>query len=178
MDYVKELVFYIVLITIFCGFFMLFFHWILYPFFLKLFLKKKEKTWRAKLKTLGQSLSAPETVTTFTFIGSSQYEQKMKEAADKYREAGHVVYMPAFDHEYDDALVLWGVNRERIRAADVVVVFWDQRSTGTIFDIGMTFAFEKPIIIGFLEGRTLGTTLVQYAGMKEGKDENNDTTAT
>jgi nucleoside 2-deoxyribosyltransferase len=36
-------------------------------------------------------------------------------------------------------------NREAIRQADVVFVVWDGKSRGSLFDMGMAFAMDKPV---------------------------------
>jgi len=164
MFYAKELAFYVMLVVILCGLLMLFAHWVLYPFFIKCYTQKKMRTLKQHMDKFRGLLQVPDGARKLTFIGSSQYEGRMKLSAEKYREDGYVVYLPGFDHEYSDSLILWNANREVIKAGDAVVVFWDQRSTGTIFDIGMAFAMEKHIIIGYLEQATIGTTLLKLVG--------------
>jgi hypothetical protein len=53
-------------------------------------------------------------------------------------------------------------NRSKIEWADQIHVFWDARSIGTIFDLGMSFAFRKPIQIIYLNKKTFTNFLEQY----------------
>ena len=75
-------------------------------------------------------------------IGSTQYKDKFLQHKKNLEEQGHVVRIPAFDsHPELDDLGICYHNRELILWADEVHLIWDQRSTGTIFDFGMVFAF-------------------------------------
>jgi len=150
-----------------CALFTSLIFFVLYPFFFEHHKRKTVEAFKKRMDKFRGMIEVPEGIRKLVFIGSTQYELKMEERAEVYRDLGCFVYLPAFDHDYDDPLTIWGTNRELIKAADEVHVFWDQRSTGTIFDIGMAFALEKPVVIEFLEGRTIAGTLAQYSG-KEG----------
>lgn len=61
--------------------------------------------------------------------------------------AGHRVYWPARDTDQSDTIGLriCRQNLAAIRNADMVHVIWDGESHGTLFDLGMAFALNKPI---------------------------------
>lgn len=67
-----------------------------------------------------------------------------------YREkTGYVVHYPARDTDQDDPIGyrICQDNRKAIEAADEVHVFWDDKSTGTLFDLGMAFSLKKRLVI-------------------------------
>lgn len=61
--------------------------------------------------------------------------------------AGWQVHWPPRDTNQDDpiGLRICQDNRAAIAVADVVHVVWDGKSQGCLFDLGMAFAFGKPI---------------------------------
>jgi len=90
-----------------------------------------------------------------TIIGSTSYQDKMLKYKEKMEKKGHKVEIPAFDnHEKLDELGVCRHNLALIRWANEVHIFWDKRSTGTIFDFGMCFALKKSIKIIYFEKRT------------------------
>ena len=96
-------------------------------------------------------------------IGSSQYQQKFLEHKEKLEKEGHEVRIPAFDsHPELDDLGVCKFNREAIRWADRVDIIWDQRSLGTVLDFGMTFMAEKPVVIIYMEKKTLRGVMEKY----------------
>lgn len=62
---------------------------------------------------------------------------------------GHRVYYPPVDTEQVDptgGFRICAQNKNGIFNADVVLVFWDGKSSGSLFDAGVAFALNKPII--------------------------------
>lgn len=61
---------------------------------------------------------------------------------------GYCLHWPPRDTKQDDpiGLRICRDNMAAIKAADVVHVIWDGKSQGCLFDLGMAFALEKPII--------------------------------
>ena len=57
------------------------------------------------------------------------------------------VYWPPRDTDQSDpiGLEICKANREAIEQADVVHIIWDGKSTGSLFDLGMVFALDKPL---------------------------------
>lgn len=102
-----------------------------------------------------------------TLIGSTQYKQKFLDHKAKLEAQDHEVIIPAFDdHKELDELGVCEFNRKAIEWADEVHLIWDRRSTGTIFDFGMTFALRKPLKIIYLEPKTFEGVMGKYADSK------------
>lgn len=62
---------------------------------------------------------------------------------------GIKVYYPARDTNQDDpvGLNICSQNRAGISNADEVHIYWNGKSTGSIFDFGMAFMAKKPIVV-------------------------------
>jgi nucleoside 2-deoxyribosyltransferase len=61
---------------------------------------------------------------------------------------GITVHWPPRDTDQDDAvgLRICRDNLAAIKAADCVYVVWDGKSQGVLFDLGMAFALDKPVV--------------------------------
>jgi nucleoside 2-deoxyribosyltransferase len=98
-----------------------------------------------------------------TLIGSTQYRDRFLSLKADLESQGHEVKIPAFDDHKDlDDLGVCEYNRSLIEWADEVHMIWDRRSTGTIFDFGMTFALRKPFKIEYLEPKTFENVMKKY----------------
>lgn len=98
-------------------------------------------------------------------IGSTQYRERMEEHVEVLRVQGTDVLIPAFDdHEEFDELGVCKYNRGLMEQADEVHIVWDQRSFGTIFDLGMAFALRKKIKVVFLEPKTFAGVMRKWEG--------------
>jgi nucleoside 2-deoxyribosyltransferase len=95
----------------------------------------------------------------------------MSETADLVRrleQEGWEVHWPPrdTDQEDDTGYRICEDNREAIRRADVVIVVWDGKSKGSLFDMGMAFAMEKPVRVVELppegEGRSFQTMMREW----------------
>lgn len=96
-------------------------------------------------------------------IGSTQYKERIEEHAKVLRVQGTDVAIPAFDdHEGLDALGVCKYNRSLLEQADEIHVIWDQRSFGTIFDLGMAFALRKQLRVIFLEPKTFAGVMKKW----------------
>lgn len=99
-----------------------------------------------------------------TIIGSTQYKQKFLDLKERLEKEGNEVCIPAFDdHPELDELGVCLFNREKIEWADRIHLIWDRRSTGTIFDFGMCFMARKPLVIEYLEPKTLENLMRKYS---------------
>ena len=96
-------------------------------------------------------------------LGTTSYRDKMLSKELDLFELGHDVRMPFFDDCEQDALSLCEKNRTLIEWADEIHVFWDNRSIGFIFDMGMIFMAKKPIVIEYIEQKTLEQVIRGYA---------------
>lgn len=96
-------------------------------------------------------------------IGSTQYSDKFQEVRRKLESQGHMVKLPAFDDRPDlTELGICQHNRDLILWADRVHLIWDNRSLGTVFDMGMVFMARKPLVIEYLEPKTFARVFQQY----------------
>ena len=101
-------------------------------------------------------------------IGSTAYQDKIKNYAEELRQKGHEVLIPVFDSWGEKATVLDVLteNRRLMRLADEVHMIYDGRSDGTKFDFGMCFAMEKPLKIIYMNNKHLVDGMYQYEAIK------------
>jgi hypothetical protein len=97
-------------------------------------------------------------------IGSTQYKDKMQKHCDDLKAKGNPALMPVFDGSLQEYKCC-SRNRTNIEWADEIHVFWDARSIGTIFDLGMCFALRKRIKLMYLNPKTLINFVNQYEKM-------------
>src|SRR3990167_10507691 len=76
-------------------------------------------------------------------IGSTQYRQKMQVHKEQIEGYGHTVKMPLFDSDVRKEIDIATENKERIKWADEVHLFWDGRSQGTLWDVAVGIALFK-----------------------------------
>ena len=64
-------------------------------------------------------------------------------------EENHVVHYPPRDTNQDDPIGvnICSENRQAIQDADEVHIYWNKTSYGSLFDFGMTFMKEKPLVL-------------------------------
>lgn len=99
-------------------------------------------------------------------IGTTSYIERMKKHRDRLIFKKHDARIPAFDYHPElDELGVCKFNLELIQWADQLHIFWDQRSTGTIFDFGMCFALNKPIKLIYLEPKTFRGVMEKYEAL-------------
>jgi nucleoside 2-deoxyribosyltransferase len=96
-------------------------------------------------------------------IGTTAYQEKMKEHKEEMEKQGNTVKVPAFDNLSGTEYQICDYNRRIIEWADEVHVLWDSRSIGTVFDLGMCFALQKKIVIVYLQSKTFRNFVEQYA---------------
>jgi len=60
-------------------------------------------------------------------------------------------YPPRNTNQHDETgLMICTENRKAIENSDRVFLYWDGKSTGCLFDMGMAFAFNKPLTILYI----------------------------
>ena len=90
---------------------------------------------------------------------------------------GYSVYYPADDNPYElkdkFGYDICTENARAIREADAIHIFWDEKSMGSLFDLGCAFALNKPLVIvnkkdiTVTEGKSFGNMLTiweNYSG--------------
>ena len=97
-------------------------------------------------------------------IGTTAYKDHMLEHKLQLAQLGHDAKIPAFDDlKCEDEVEICDYNKSIIEWSDEVHIFWDSRSIGTLFDFGMCFALNKPIVIKYIERKTFPNVMRQYA---------------
>lgn len=96
-------------------------------------------------------------------VGSTRYVDIMRKAVSVLQDLGYEARIPVFDGDCRTELEIVENNRELIRWADIVVVYWDGASIGTVFDMGMAYALEKPILLAHLNRFSFANLLKQLS---------------
>jgi len=101
-------------------------------------------------------------------IGSTSYQDKINQYAQKLRREGNEVLIPVFD-SWENATVLdiLTENRRLMEMADEVHMIYDGRSDGTKFDFGMCFAMRKPLRIVYISDKHLIDGMREYEADNE-----------
>ena len=76
----------------------------------------------------------------------------------KKLESEYEVYYPARDTDQNDntGYRICTDNKNAIMQADIIGVYWDGKSQGGLFDMGMAFALNKPIKVILTPSKTEG----------------------
>ena len=76
---------------------------------------------------------------------------RMQDYISNLESVGHTVYYPARDnpHETTDSVgfVICAENAYHNRTSDEIHIFWDSKSQGSLFDLGVAFGLGKPLVI-------------------------------
>ena len=76
------------------------------------------------------------------------YRQSLEEYAQLLEQEGHKVYLPHRDTDQSaTGLEICTQNMTGLSEAEVVHVFYSEKSQGTHFDLGMAFALKKPLVV-------------------------------
>ncbi len=82
--------------------------------------------------------------------GATKKEKKLIEKhISDLEEEGHKVYYPPRDTNQDDpiGLRICFDNRNAIKRADEIHVYWNGKSSGSLFDLGMCFMYGKLVFL-------------------------------
>lgn len=84
---------------------------------------------------------------------TTEQKQKMQGYIAQLETDGKTVYYPERDTNQNDAIGyrICADNCEAIKEAKEIHIFWDKNSQGSLFDLGMAFALDKPLTIVNLE---------------------------
>lgn len=84
--------------------------------------------------------------------------KEFQDVYDKEIAKGNTVYWPPIHTNQDDptGYRICIDNRKAMRKADAILFIWDGKSTGSLFDLGMAFQMEKPIIVVSMPPATEG----------------------
>lgn len=80
---------------------------------------------------------------------TQEYLNKLYKYVEEKEAEGHTVYLPPRDTNQEDFItggyIISTTHRNVIKDSDEVHISYNEFSTGTHFDLGMTFAFNKKI---------------------------------
>jgi len=76
-------------------------------------------------------------------------ENYIKNYVEHLEKLGNKVYFPLRDTDQNDPIgfKICQQNMKAIEVCDRVDVFWNDKSRGSLFDLGIAFVFKKPIKI-------------------------------
>jgi nucleoside 2-deoxyribosyltransferase len=99
--------------------------------------------------------------------------ETQKSEIEKYIEStearGVAIYYPARDTNQNDPVgyTICYDNLRAMQGADEVHIFYDPRSAGSLFDLGMAFALGKPVrvanTIEHTEGKSFANMVLQWS---------------
>jgi len=100
---------------------------------------------------------------------SEEYRRKLEEYVNDLEEGGYRVHLPHRDTEQEArGLDICIQNKEAIVNADEVHIFYNSKSQGTHFDMGVAFALDKPVVIveneEYGSGKSYPRMLEEWAG--------------
>jgi len=79
---------------------------------------------------------------------TDEFRSELESYVERLELLGHIVHLPHRDTDQEQAgLDICKTNRDAIRAADEVHVFYSPNSQGTHFDLGMAFAMGKGLVV-------------------------------
>lgn len=79
---------------------------------------------------------------------SDSYLLRLNKYVKKLENDGHIVHLPPRDTKQDaKGIDICKQNRDAIFMADEIHIFYNSKSQGTHFDMGMAFMAQKPILI-------------------------------
>jgi len=96
-------------------------------------------------------------------VRNATEEQKlhMMQYIKALEDDGDFVHYPARDTKQEDETGGWNIctqNKNAIMWADEVHIFWDDKSTGSLFDLGVAFGARKKLIVANPESINLSNT--------------------
>ena len=106
---------------------------------------------------------------------TDEQKRRMNDYINGLERSGKTVYYPARDTDQNDNIGyrICNDNREAIRQAKEVHIFWDKYSNGSLFDLGMAFAMNKELIIANIEeleisdGKSFSKMIEHWSSDKE-----------
>ena len=82
-------------------------------------------------------------------LATPKQESELMELVIRLESEGHEVFYPAIDNIYEDidktGEDICLANESAIICSDIVYIYWCHKSTGSYFDLGLAWAYKKPI---------------------------------
>lgn len=112
-------------------------------------MKEGFEAYGKKIEAITGMLEKKEGVRAFFICPVRGHDRAETEELVEWIESlGIEVHWPHRDTDQDDpvGLQICEQNREAIAASDIVLMVWNGKSSGCLFDLGMAFALKKPVI--------------------------------
>jgi len=79
---------------------------------------------------------------------SDEYKRKLEEYVANLESEGHLVHLPHRNtNQNARGIEICSENAEAIKRSDEVHIFYNSASQGTHFDMGVAFAYRKPLVV-------------------------------
>lgn len=102
---------------------------------------------------------------------NDEYRAKLERYVTKLEKQGYNVYLPHRNtNQNDTGINICKQNRKAIKKADEIHIFYNPESQGTHFDLGVAFAYDKPIKV--IENVKYGEGKSYPRMIKEWENEN------
>lgn len=112
-------------------------------------MKENFGAYEKKIEAITSMLEKKEGIKAFLICPVMGHDrEETAELVEWLEEMGLQVHWPHRDTDQDDpvGLQICEENRAAIEEADIVLMVWNGKSTGCLFDLGMAFGMGKPII--------------------------------
>ncbi|MFP4116034.1 MAG: hypothetical protein ACLFTQ_02415 [Candidatus Aenigmatarchaeota archaeon] len=108
---------------------------------------------------------------------SEEEKKEIESYKESLEETGHEVYYPPEDTDQSDpyGLNICLENKEGLKRADEVHVYWNEKSRGSLHDLGMVTMAEKPLRLinreelEFTEGKSFTNVLLLRDSLTRGE---------
>lgn len=102
---------------------------------------------------------------------STEYKQKLENYVSKLEQEGNIVHLPHRDtNQNASGFDICEQNANAIREADEVHIFYNGTSQGTHFDMGVSFALRKKLVVVenevYGEGKSYPRMIDEWMNMK------------
>lgn len=98
---------------------------------------------------------------------TEDYKKNLEEYVAKLENDGHEVHLPHRDTKQDGrGIEICKQNRAAIEWADEIHIFYNPESQGSHFDLGIAFAFRKPIKVienvEYVQGKSFARMIAEW----------------
>jgi nucleoside 2-deoxyribosyltransferase len=105
---------------------------------------------------------------------SIETQDKINTYIKKLENNGISVYYPHRDTDQSDPIGvnIFNQNRQGVKDADEIHIWYDHESRGSLIDLGMAWALEKPLVIANSEDivetnyKSIENVILRWAGVK------------
>ena len=78
---------------------------------------------------------------------SDEFKKQIEDYVEEMESRNHMIHYPPRDTDQKDetGIRICTDNKKAIEQADEIHIFYDGKSKGALFDLGMAFALKKPV---------------------------------